>query len=258
MGNNERMGVTILGSGTCVPSLARHACSVLVSGGGLNVLVDAGPGTMSQLLKLGVGIDDIDVILLSHFHLDHCAELAPFIFATKYPGFDRVKPLTLGGGTGIRQLFDRLNTAYGKTLEMPDDLLHILELEEKGQAQWGPAFKAEYAQTVHNPESRAFRFTGSSGDSLVYSGDTDYSEELIRLSHGADILICESALPDSQKAKGHLTPSLAGKIAAKARVKHLVLTHFYPECDAVDIRAECRKTWSGPLTLARDLMRLEI
>ncbi len=258
MGNNERMGVTILGSGTCVPSLERHACSILVSGGGLNILVDAGPGTMGQLLKIGKGIDDIDVILLSHFHPDHCAELAPFVFSTKYPKLDRVKPLTLGGGTGIRQLFDRLNTAYGKTLEMPEDLLHILEFEENGEAQWGDGLKVAYAKPVHNPESRAFRFTGPSGDSVVYSGDTDYSGELIRLSLGAGILICESALPDGQKVKGHLTPSLAGKIAVQAGVNHLVLTHFYPECDAVDIRAECRKTWPGPLTLARDLMRLGI
>ena len=50
----------------------------------------------------------------------------------------------------------------------------------------------------------------------------------------------------------------AGAAAAKAGVKHLVLTHFYPECDAADVGAQCRGTWQGPLTLAEDLMKIRI
>ena len=92
---------------------------------------------------------------------------------------------------------------------------------------------------------------------LVCSGDTDYSQDLILLSRNADLLICEAALPDGKKVEGHMTPSLAGDIAAKAGVKKLVLTHFYPECDKVDLRAQCRKTYSGPLVLARDLLEME-
>ena len=57
---------------------------------------------------------------------------------------------------------------------------------------------------------------------------------------------------------GHLTPSLAGEIASAARVKKLVLTHFYPECDRADISDQCRKTYSGPLILAEDLMRINV
>jgi len=78
------------------------------------------------------------------------------------------------------------------------------------------------------------------------------------LARGADLLICESALPDDLKVEGHLTPSRAGKIAAKADVRKLVLTHFYPECDQVDVEKECRKTFGGPLILAEDLMRIEV
>jgi ribonuclease BN (tRNA processing enzyme) len=50
----------------------------------------------------------------------------------------------------------------------------------------------------------------------------------------------------------------AGDLAAKANVRKLVLTHFYPQCDNEDIAAECRKTYSGPLVLAEDLMQLEV
>ncbi len=251
------MRINILGSGTCVPSLKRHPCSVLIREKGVHILVDAGPGTMGQVLKLGVAIRDIDMILLSHFHLDHCADLAPFIFATKYPRFDRQKKLILAGGTGIRTLYDHLNTAYDGTLDMPKAFFDIVALSEAGKLD--PGFKGleiQSAKTVHNPESRAFRFIDASGFSVVYSGDTDYSEDLIALSRDAHILICESAMPDGQKVKSHLTPSLAGEIATKAGVKKLVLTHFYPECDRADVWGQCRKTYGGPLVLARDLMEI--
>ncbi|RLB88140.1 MAG: MBL fold metallo-hydrolase, partial [Deltaproteobacteria bacterium] len=80
--------------------------------------------------------------------------------------------------------------------------------------------------------------------------------DLVSLSTDADLLICESAMPDGMKVPGHLTPSLAGRIAAEAGVKRLVLTHFYPECESVDLYEQCRKTYQGPLLLARDLMEI--
>ena len=76
----------------------------------------------------------------------------------------------------------------------------------------------------------------------------------MELAEGTDILICECAMPDEMKVRGHLTPSLAGSIADRARVRLLVLTHFYPDCDQVDIRSRCRRTYKGPLVLARDLL----
>ncbi len=98
----------------------------------------------------------------------------------------------------------------------------------------------------------------SGGESVVYSGDTDFSDNLVTLSTNADLLICESALPDELKVEGHLTPSLAGEIATRANVRKLVLTHFYPQCDLVDIEQECRKTYAGPLVIAEDLMKIEL
>jgi len=58
--------------------------------------------------------------------------------------------------------------------------------------------------------------------------------------------------------EGHLTPSLAGRMAHLAGVKRLVLTHFYPECLKTDIAAQCRRTWHGELTLAEDLLQIQI
>jgi ribonuclease BN (tRNA processing enzyme) len=110
----------------------------------------------------------------------------------------------------------------------------------------------------HSPQSIAFRITGPGGRRLVYSGDTDYSESLVDLARGADLLICESSFPEEHKVRGHLTPAMAGDIAARAAVRRLMLTHFYPACDRADIEGECRRTYRGPLVLARDLMRLSL
>lgn len=253
----NKMHVTILGSGTCVPSLDRRPCSILVRIGTRKILVDAGPGTMGQLLKAGVSIDELDLVLFSHFHLDHCAEMAPLLFATKYPGFDRKKKLVMAGGTGLKDLYEKLNHAYSGYLDMPDEVFEIIEFGENGQFDPGlEQIIISYSGVCHRPESRAYRFEDASGKSLVYSGDTDYSTSLIDLSKGADVLICECALPDHLKVKGHLTPSLAGEIAQKAGVDQLVLTHFYPECETADIARECEAAFGGTIRLASDLMEI--
>jgi ribonuclease BN (tRNA processing enzyme) len=257
MQNTQRIKVTILGSGTCAPSLKRNSCSALVRGKSSHILLDAGPGTMGQLLKLGVHINDIDMILLSHFHLDHCAEIAPFLFAIKYSGFKRKKRLTLVGGFGLKALFNNLNKTFNKTIEIKEEYFQIIELDEKGSMNLNlEGIQLDYTKVYHKPESLAYRLTDATGLSVVYSGDTDFCASLIDLSRETDILICESAFPDGHKVSGHLTPSIAGKIAAKANVKKLILTHFYPECDDFDIKEQCRNTFTGPLVLAEDLLNL--
>ncbi|GBC63183.1 MBL fold metallo-hydrolase [Desulfonema ishimotonii] len=255
------IAVTILGSGTCVPSLRRSACAVLMETGGARLLFDCGPGTMLRLLEAGTDISDIAVLCLSHFHPDHSGELVPFLFASKYPdSARRTQPLTLLAGRGFSAFFAALRGAYGRWIELAPGLLSITEMDNRGPDERKfDHFAVRTAPMAHNPESVAFRITHTaSGASAVYSGDTDFCESLIGLSRGADLLICESALPDGMKADGHLTPGLAGRIAAEAGVRHLVLTHFYPACEQADLVSECRKFYSGPLTLAADLMKIPV
>ena len=252
--------VTILGSGTCVPSLQRSSCAVLMRTGGATLLFDSGPGTMRRLLEAQTNIFELDYIFYSHFHPDHSAELVPLIFATKYPdGNRRQSPLTIIGGHGLANFFAGLVAVYGNWIELGDDRLKFLELDnQSGDFHKFNNFSIESAPVVHNPESIAYRITSIEGTSAVYSGDTDYSENLIALSKDVDLLICESAMPDQMQVKGHMTPSMAGEIASRAGARKLVLTHFYPDCEDVDIEQECRKTYNGPLLLAEDLMRFEV
>jgi len=255
----SNIAVTILGSGTCVPSLARSASAVLMETGQKRLLFDIGPGTMRRLLETGVNIQDIDCVFISHFHPDHTGELASFLFATKYPdASSRKKPLVLCGGPGFKSFYRALSEVYRGWLDLPD-ILDIREIDgedpEKPAVSFGE-FSVSAARVAHRPESIAFRVETPHGISAVFSGDTAYSENLVRLARQADMLICEAALPDDMKVPGHMTPSLAGKTATEAGVGSLVLSHFYPACDHADMEGQCRKTWDGPLLLAVDLLKI--
>jgi ribonuclease BN (tRNA processing enzyme) len=260
--SSEKSGitVTILGSGTCVPSLQRSSCSVLMQIGKIRLLFDSGPGTMRRLLEAGSTIFDLDYIFYSHFHPDHTAELVPLIFATKYPdGNRRRSPLTITAGRGFGAFFAGLRAVYGKWIELAPGMLDFVELDNTSRDLISfRDFRVESIPVEHNPESIAYRITSADGTAVVYSGDTDYSDNLIELAGGADLLICESAQPDSLRVKGHLTPSRAGEMAARAGVRKLVLTHFYPDCENADLVQECRRTYNGPLILAEDLMQIRV
>ena len=250
-----RLRVHVLGSGTCVPSLDRHPCSVLLEWEGIRILVDAGCGTVHRLLALGRSIDDLDAVFLSHFHLDHAGEVPSLLFSTNYPEFDRIKPLTLVGGTGLVPWFEGLRRAFGHTIDLPEPFFNCVELGESGRFTMGE-LKISYGPVAHRPESRAFRFETPDGFAVVYAGDTDVTERLVDLSRGADILICECAMPEGRKMPGHLIPSQAGDMAQQAGVKTLVLTHFYPACEGEDLVSPCAGKFSGQIVLARDLMAL--
>jgi len=115
----------------------------------------------------------------------------------------------------------------------------------------------ESIKSKHTNSSISYRIEHDN-KSIVYSGDTDYSKEIIEISKDADLLILECSFPNNKKVEGHLIPSLCGKIATKANVKKLVLTHLYPECDNVDIKKQCNKEFGGMVIVAKDFMRIKV
>ena len=251
------MKVTILGSGTCVPRLARSSCSVLVEiGTRTKILLDLGPGTMRRLLHYGVTIFDLSHIFLSHFHPDHSAELVPLLFATKYPDQSRrQRPLHLIGGPGLAAFFEALCGVHGNWIVLPDGVLNVQELGPSSSMELAfDTFSLTARPVSHRPESLAVRLQSRNGIAMAYSGDTDPCSALAEVAHLADLFICESAMPDDSKVPGHLTPSLAGQAAAQAQARRLVLTHLYPPCDEVDIAKQAARTYKGPVSVADDLM----
>ncbi len=254
------MKVTILGSGTCVPSLDRSSCALLVETAESRIVLDLGPGTIRRLLEAGISIFDVTHVGLSHFHPDHSAELVPLLFATKYPdGLRRQNQLQVLGGSGMKAFYQALQTAYGKWIVLPDSQLRIREIDTAiGEVLTFSDFKLIARPMDHRPESLAYRIEDPAGTSVVYSGDTDLCETLPQLARDADLLICESAMPDADKVPGHLTPSLAGAMAARAKARQLVLTHLYPPCEDVDIVKQAAGTYKGKIVAAADLMSFDL
>ena len=250
------MKVTILGSGTAVPSLERNSSGVLVQEEGINTLVDFGYGTLKQLLHLGITYHEIDRIFFTHNHPDHMCDLIPFLFGARYIPSAREKDLEIVAGPGFQKFFDKLMSAFGRWLIPSEYKLHITEIDE-GSQKFG-LHQVAFKKVRHIDMSRGYRFVNSTGKSLVLSGDTDYCQEMIELGRGADLMILECAMPDGNKISGHLVPSLAGKLAKEAGCKMLCLNHFYPPCELHAMRETVSALFKGELFLAHDLLQFEL
>ncbi len=247
------MQLTILGSGTAVPSLRRAAPGYLLRAGSDLVIMDAGSGTLQRLLRHGVKHDEVSHLLITHTHLDHCGEIAPWLFASRIPASRRTRPLTIGGSAGTLEMLAGLRGVYGHWLEAAAYDLRLLALEGRsGAVQQFEGWSLRAGEVNHIGSSLAYRVEDASGHSVVYSGDTAFCEELIELARGADLLLIECSAPDGLGMPGHLTPSEAGEIARRAAVRRVVLTHLYPACDEVDIMSQLRSAYDGPAALAED------
>jgi ribonuclease BN (tRNA processing enzyme) len=243
--------LTVIGSGTGVPSLRRGSPSLAVKAAGRLVLLDLGAGSLRALLRWGLDFNQIDILALSHCHPDHVGDLVPFLFATRYAlGYTRQTPFWLLAARGFAGFLERLRSAFGSWVEPPEGLLKLRELAatEPDEALW-PGLVIKTAPTNHIEGSLAFRLEAESR-SLVYSGDTDQSDSLTALAQGADLLVLEAANPF--KIPGHLTPEEAGRLAARAGVRRLLLTHFYPPCDEVDVVALAAQEFAGEILRAED------
>jgi ribonuclease BN (tRNA processing enzyme) len=250
------MELIILGSGTGVPSLKRGSPGFLVKTENQSILLDGGSGTLQRMLLAGVTYKDLDAVLYTHIHPDHCADLVPLIFACKYQEEPRTKDLLIVGGRGFRDYFEGLRWLHGSWIEPRTFRIHISEVADDEMAVGSLLITVRPLD--HAPESVGYRITTPQGQSLVYSGDTDYCRNIVELAMGADLLLVECSFPEGKKVPGHLTPALAGRIAHEAECKRLCLTHFYPPCDHADIQGASRQLFKGEVFLAEDMMRISI
>ncbi|MBI5064024.1 MAG: MBL fold metallo-hydrolase, partial [Desulfatitalea sp.] len=179
------------------------------------------------------------------------------LFATKYPDpMARTRALRIMGGSGLKRFYHALQGAYGDWIVLPDGQLVVGEIDTLGgETIQYDDFKLTARPVAHRPESLAYRIEAADGTVMAYSGDTEPCPGLVEAARRADLFICESAMPDEHKVPGHMTPSLAGQVAAQAQVRRLVLTHLYPACDGVDIVKQAQGTYKGPVLAAEDLMR---
>jgi ribonuclease BN (tRNA processing enzyme) len=251
------MEITIIGSGTCVPSPRRASPCVMVKTAGSAILCDTGPGTLRQLVLAGAQISDIDMIIYSHFHIDHTADFCPFLFTSKYgPELVRSRDLTVMGPPGLMQWYEDLKRVHGRWIE--PEIYTINWIETADAQHFFSGYSVQSAQVKHSESCIALRIEDTSGASMVYSGDTDYCKGIIDISINADKVLLECSCPENDRVEGHLTPSLAGRIARESGCKSLVLTHLYPACDEHDLMAPLRQEYDGPCEIACDLQTFSI
>jgi ribonuclease BN (tRNA processing enzyme) len=247
---------TILGSGTGVPLKSRRAPGLAVTAGTTQILFDSGSGAAYQIAAAGLKYYDFDHLFYSHYtHPDHINDLAELIFANKYFDPPRTRELNIYGPKGIKDFFDRLVSLY-PVLGDADYPISIHELEKSRISI--DAMTVQSSPLDHKYSVSVGYRVEYEEKALIYSGDTDYCEALIKLAKEGDLLIVECSAPDGFKVEGHLTPSEIGEIALRAGVKKVILTHFYPRCDQVDVVAQVKKIYDGEVIRAEDLMRVEV
>ena len=243
------MQVTVLGAGTVLPAENRSASGYLLRTGGREILFDIGPGTLSRLLAAGVSYRDLDTIVITHLHVDHILDLVTLLQANNAtPGWQRTAPLRLVGCKGLSAFVDQLCTVFGG-IGPKTYALEITELTP-GAIQL-PGFTLEAALTGHTDNSLAYRITADERV-WVYSGDAIETPELAQLARNADLFICECSFPDGTPTDNHLTPEAAARVAKAASVRHLLLTHLYPETGAVLVAEQAAAGFAGKISVASD------
>ena len=123
------MELTVIGSGTGVPSLRRGSPCLAVKAGGRLLVLDLGSGSLRALLRCGFDFSAIDVLALTHLHPDHVGDLIPFLFATRYSlGYTRTEPFRLLAARGFARFHDLLKEAFAGWVEPPPGLMDLKEL----------------------------------------------------------------------------------------------------------------------------------
>jgi len=270
--------VVLLGTGVGPPvNLRQYGASTLVEAGGVRLLFDCGRGATIRLAQAGVPLGSISRVFLTHLHSDHVIQL-PDLLLTGWVGGGRKIPLEVWGPEGTRAMMDHLQQAFAFDIHMRRDV------DEKALGDGIKVVSHDIKQGVifdqqgvkvtaflvdHSPVTPAFGYrVDYRGRSVVLSGDTRLSENLIRFAQGADVLVHEvldaetvrAWFPTSPKVAAailakHTTPEQAGEVFARVKPRLAVYSHA-PNADRVI--TQTRKTYRGPLQGAEDLLTIEI
>ncbi len=246
------MRFTVLGSGTTHPDPARGPAGFLVEIGDLAWLVDGGSGTLQRCMAAGVDPRGLEGGFYSHRHPDHTGDLVALLFAMHAPP-ERPRDYPIVAGAGFAAFFQGLQKVYGHWLDLGPGAavtVHEMLLDREERHVAGPlTVRTRPAQ--HAGGALHLRFE-SGGRSVVFSGDTGPSHELIGLATGADLLVCECAGSDALPVPGHMTPSAVADVVMRARPREVWLTHLFQHVDPEEALATVASA-GVPVRRAADL-----
>ncbi|MGO9940198.1 MAG: MBL fold metallo-hydrolase [Terracidiphilus sp.] len=268
--------VQVLGSGGPELQDKRASSSYLIwQDGRARVLVDAGGGSALRFGESGAQMSDLDLLLFSHFHVDHSGDFAALIKSSWFEG--RNRPLPIYGPSG--------NDFMPSTTEFVSDLFgdhgaygylsELLVPREEGAYKMQPHnvtgtakpavqfsssdLSASSVRVIHGAVPALAWRIEIGGKSIVFSGDTNGNDPgLVLLAANADLFVAHNAVPEGAtgvERNLHMPPSVIGQIAADAHVKRLVLSHRMLRTLGKEeqTQSEIRKRYSGILEFANDL-----
>lgn len=252
------MKLTVLGCSGSMPGPDSPGSGYLLEADGYRLVLDLGHGAFGALQR-HVDPADVDAIVVSHLHADHCIDLTAYIVALRYgPARARVQQpdgrIPLIGPSGTRA---RIEAAYDPYARKPG-LHELFAFSTPRSGELGP-FALSFATMNHPVATTAVRIM--CGDrSLVYSADTGESDALVSIAHGADALLCEASYgPDDAIVPDlHLTGKQAGEHADRAGVGRLIVTHVPPWGSRQVAADEAATTFSGTVEIAEPDAEFEI
>jgi ribonuclease Z len=276
----QEIKVTLLGTGCPPPVMHRFGPSTLVEAGEQKLLFDAGRGALQRLTQLKVRWQDVQGVFLTHLHSDHVVGFPDLWLTGWVVGTGRNVPLQVWGPRGTKKMLAHLEQAYEYDIRIrlyddraaPDGVVLLAEEISEGVVYDKGGVKVTAFEVDHTPIKPAFGYRiDYAGRSVVLSGDTRVSENLIRYAQGVDVLVHEVAAPETFQRAGtppervksviahHVTPEQAGEVFARTTPKLAVYSHIVlPTATEQDLIPPTRKTYAGPLELGEDLMVITV
>lgn len=244
------MKLTIIGCWGGYPKVNEASSGYLIEHNGFHLLVDCGSGVLARLQNY-ILPEELDAVILSHYHSDHIADIGVLQHARLIQGFlGKPSPnLPIYAHSLNKQEFTKLTYK---------EITKGIAYDSNFSLSVGP-FIISFIETAHPVPCYAMRIETEKGI-IVYTADTSFKNELIDFSRNSDLLLCECNLYGEQDGSGigHMTSYDAGSLATRAGVKQLVLTHL-PHFGRLDqLKEEASQLYSGPIQLASEKAVYEI
>lgn len=243
---------TVIGAGSILPreGYGSSGHALRADFGAPVTLFDCGPGTIRSLAAAGIGLEEVERVVLTHFHADHMLDLFALAFARRNPAF-AAPPLELIGPVGLGKRLSGVADVLGGSTRFEGTELIEVEPGEEPQSMERDGITLSWVRTQHTAASLAWR-ADVGPTSVTYTGDTCEVPEVVELAQGSHLFVCECSFADEHAIPTHLTPSSAARMARDAYVHCLLLTHFYPGLDPLEARAVAARTFEGSIEIAHD------
>lgn len=227
------MELTVLGSGTSVPHPKRTPSAYWLETSAGSILLDCSISAPHRMAEEGLDWANIGAVWISHFHLDHCGGLAPFLAGTKHAKatMARTAALRIFAPKGFERLFNAFDSANNYRLRNQPFEIQITEVASLSRFEILPSVEAVAVKTPHTDESHAIHIRDADDSTLFYSADTGFGETLASAARQVDLFVLECAYVENKAVAKHLELAEAMHLIRKAAPKKAMLTHLYPEWD---------------------------